>query len=474
MAEPGAQTEISPKSKSRSLNLVWGVGSLGTISMINSVATLYLFFLVGIVKMDPAAAGLIIFLSKVFDIITDPLMGYISDRAKTKIGRRRPFMLAAAPLCGLSMVSLFVLPEFSSDTVQTGYILVLLLINAAVLTAFNVPYLAMPAEMTDDYHERNNIMSYRAAFLIGGSFVGSAVSGIILRQFGSGPDAYQIVGIFLGCFCFLMLMTSTIGTKKARFTNFVKPTISGANQLKLILVNKPFLVLGALKAVQFLQLSSGTAATLFFFATVLEKDPGALFPLGLSVMAGSLLSIRLWLPVIKRFGKKETLFVGLVLQAIMYLTWLLASPQEPLALFMLRGFCLGVASAGIVVCSQSMITDAIAYDRSLSGLNREGLFSSAFSFLEKTMYAAGPLIVGTTLSMFGFDQDIPKGQPQPDSAVFAILLGQVWIPVACCIGMAVLLIFYRLDEKRLAEASLHEFGEHPDGEPALAGVPNPN
>lgn len=441
------------------INLSWGIGSLGTITMINSISTLYLFFLVSILQMNPLTAGLIIFASKVFDFMTDPLMGYISDRAVTRMGRRRPFMLAAAPLCGLSMMSLFLVPDIGDQTLLAIYVFTVLIIYAAVLTLFNVPYLAMPAEMTDDYHERSNIMSYRAAFLIGGGFVGSAVSGLLLGAFGSGREAYETVGMILGLFCFVAMLIAVFGTRKARFTTFVKPTISGMNQLKLVLVNKPFLVLGTIKAVQFLQLSAGATATLFFFVTVLEKSPAALFPFGTAAMAGSLLSLRAWLPIVHRFGKKETLRIGLALTILIALSWLFATPQEPMWIFVLRGFLLGSFSAGIVLCSQSMITDAIAYDRQISGLNREGLFSSAFSFLEKTMYATGPLIVGIALTVFGFVPDIPKGQPQPDSAIFAILLGQVYIPVGCLLIIYFLLMFYKLDETMLRDAQLHEFGE---------------
>ena len=74
------------------VHMSWGFGTLGTISMINSVTTLYLFFLVGIIGVEPALAGTLIFISKIFDVVTDPLMGWISDRTKTRWGRRRPYL----------------------------------------------------------------------------------------------------------------------------------------------------------------------------------------------------------------------------------------------------------------------------------------------------------------------------------------------------------------------------------------------
>jgi len=441
------------------LKLAWGVGSVGTVSVLTITALLLLFFMTTVLGIEPALAGGLLFGAKLFDAFAAPIMGGISDNWKGRWGRRAPFLMAGSAVCALGVILVFNPPAALAGTPLSGWLLMSLVTIALGYTLFNVPYLAMPAEMTDDYHERSNIMSYRAAFLVGGSFVGSAVAGLLLGAFGSGRFAYEAVSVILGVFVFITMLTAVTGTKRARFTTFVKPTISAKNQLKLVMVNRPFLILGTIKAVQFLQLSAGTAATLFFFVTVLDKTPAALFPFGTAAMAGSLLSLRLWLPIVHRLGKKPALRVGLVYTIVVILSWLLASPQEPMPLFVLRGFLLGSASAGIVLCSQSMITDAIAYDRQISGLNREGLFSSAFSFLEKTMYASGPLIIGAALTIFGFIPDIPKGQPQPDSAIFAITLGQVYIPVACLILIYVLLSFYKLDENMLRDAKRHALGE---------------
>ena len=441
------------------INLSWGVGSLGTITMLNSVTSLYLFFLVGVLQMEPALAGALIFASKLVDVVSDPVMGWISDQTRTRWGRRRPYMFGASFLCGASMVLLFNIPEFENEIRRAAYIEFLLIFYALVLTVYNVPYLAMPAEMTEDYRERSNIMSYRALFLVGGSFTGTALSGLILGRLGGDMDAYGTVGWFLAAASFAAMMICVWGTRRARFTNYVKSQIPTANQFKLFLVNKPFLVLGGVKAVQFLQLAAGGAATLFFFVTVLEKGEEMLFPFGIAFMLASVLSIRFWLPVIHKFGKRETFMLGLILQTLIFLSWLLATPTEPMWIFLSRAAALGASSSGIVICGQSMIVDAIEYDRKLSGLNREGITSSAFSFLEKTMYATGPLIIGVLLTAFGFDETIPRGQPQPDSALFAVTLGQAWIPAVCSLVMFAGLFFYNLTEKVLNETQVHEFGQ---------------
>lgn len=453
-------SDASPRARGINfVNLSWGVGSLGTVTMISAISNLYLFFLIGVVQMSPAVAGFLIFISKIVDMVTDPLMGWISDKTNTRWGRRRPYMFVAAFGCALSLILLFSAPSLAGSIAMETYVLAGLILFAIVLTAFNVPYLAMPAEMTDDYHERSHIMSMRAVFLVGGGFVGSALAGLLIKRFGGGAPAYQILGYCFAAVVFTAMMIAVLGTRSARFTNFVKPTISFGSQTKLFFLNKPFLVLSGAKAMQFLQLSAGGATTLFFFIAVLNKDEGLLFPFGASVISGSLLSLRIWLPIIEKFGKRETLIFALLLQAALYLTWLLATPQEPLWIFIARAFALGTMGGAVLICSQSMIVDTIEYDRKLSGINREGLYSSVFSFVEKSMYATGPLIVGLLLEWFGYDRTIPRGQPQPDSALDAIIVGQAWLPAACSLLMIAFLLFYRLTETDLKDAKRHALGE---------------
>lgn len=440
-------------------NLAWGFGSLGTITMISAISSLYLFFLVSIVNIPIVLAGLLITVSKIIDMISDPAMGWISDRTNTRWGRRRPYMFFASFACAAALVFLFSIPTGLGVTATAVYVEIGLIFYALALTAFNVPYLAMPAEMTDDYHERSNIMSYRAAFLVGGSFVGSAIAGLILKTYDGGAEAYRIVGYFVAVVTLIAMLIATLGTGKAKFTTFTRPTIPSINQVKLFLANKPFLVLGGVKAIQFLQISAGGAVTLFFFVNVLQKDEGLLFPFGIAVISGSVLSLRFWLPIIRRFGKRETFIVALFFQALIYLSWLLATNTEPLWLFMIRAFCLGTMSGATLICGQSMITDTMEYDRRLSGINREGTYSAVFSFIEKSMHAAGPLVVSLLLAGLGFDQSIPRGQPQPESAQFAISFGQAILPALCSAGMAFGLFFYSLSEEKLKATTLHDLGQ---------------
>lgn len=425
---------------------------MGTVTMINSVTTLYLFFLVGVIGIAPALAGMLIFISKIFDVVTDPLMGWISDRTNTRWGRRRPYLFGSSFLCAASMVLLFNLPAFDSTFWQATYIEFVLLFFAFALTTYNVPYLAMPADMTDDYSERSTIMSYRALFMVFGTFAGGAIAGLIAGKLGGDEAAYGVVGWFLAAVAFIAMMICVIGTRKARIVKAIKVVnVPFGEQLRFFLINKPFMVLGGIKIIQFLQLAVGGTSILFFFVQVLQKGEQALLPFGLFYMGASVLSIPFWLKLIKRLGKREAFMFGLILQAMAFMSWALSSPVEPDWAFYLRAAALGGTISGIVICGQSMILDVIEYDRRISGLNREGVASAAFSFLEKTMYAAGPLLMGVLLSAYGFDNTLARDVAQSESALFAITLGMAWIPGICSLGMFIGLMFYDLNEQKIAD-----------------------
>lgn len=453
--------ETNPQSEHPSFKseyAFWGAGSIGTITMINSVTTLYLFFLSYVIGLSPALAGTLILVSKIVDMVSDPLMGWISDRSDTRWGRRRPFMFIASFFCAGSMIALFAIPGFETQLHTSIYVLSALCFYALALTMFNVPYLAMPAEMTDDYHERNTIMSYRALFLLTGSFLGSAVAGKLLKVFGEGQSAYITVSFILAGAVLISMLIAVFGTSKSSFTTRSRTQLPSANQLGLFLANTPFLVLGGIKAVQFLQLSAGTAVSLFFFTGIMKKDVSLLLPFGIAISLSAIISLRVWLPIIKKFGKREAFMGGLVLQSLVYLSWLLAGPEETMFIFMLRAFCIGILSGGILICGQSMIVDTIDYDRRLSGINREGLYSSVFSFIEKSTYAIGPFIIGLMLSFYGYDASLPRGAPQPEATATAYYIGQAIIPAACSLLMFIGLFFYRLDEETLNAATVHELG----------------
>jgi GPH family glycoside/pentoside/hexuronide:cation symporter len=426
----------------------WGLGSFATSTMLNGVAVVMLFYLVNFAKVEPFVAGALLFGAKLLDVFTDPPMGIISDRTRSKLGRRRPYMLGASFFCGLAFAILFNIPEATVNltVVYTGFALAL---YAVAYTAFQVPYMAMPAEMTDDYHQRTKIMSWRVIFMTIGNIVGFAGVPVLVATLGEGREAYGTMGLIVGAVITVAMFTCFLTTGGARQTESAPERIGLKRHLAMLGENRPLLILIGTKIAIYVGLSSNIAVALFFISSVLKMGPAQF-----GIYAGvSALTTIAFMPVCawfaRKIGKKRAYVISLIGFCCGILTWLLATPEESMVLFAGRGFLIGVFGAGAHLYGQSMLVDTFAWDYKLTGIRREGVLAASFSFVEKACMAIGPLIVGVLLSSMGFDKNLAPSADQSASAVQAMHLGFIWVPILCQIVSITLLKYYTLDEKDL-------------------------
>jgi Na+/melibiose symporter-like transporter len=139
--------------------------------------------------------------------------------------------------------------------------------------------------------------------------------------------------------------------------------------------------------------------------------------------------------------------------AVVMASWFLAQPNEALPLLLSRAFLLGAFGAGAHLYGQSMLIDTFALDHKLTGQRREGVLAAAFSFVEKFCMALAPFIVGALLSTLGFDKELGPAADQPASAVMAIYIGFIGVPVLCQMAAIILLKFYHLTEADLQQTA---------------------
>jgi GPH family glycoside/pentoside/hexuronide:cation symporter len=426
----------------------WGLGTMATTTMLNGASVLLLYFLVTFVKLEPVLAGALLFGSKMLDVVTDPPMGIISDRTRSRLGRRRPWLLGASFFCGLSFALLFNVPEAGATV---AFVAAALALYALSYTAFQVPYMAMPAEMTDDYHERTKVMSWRVVFMTLGNMIGAGGVPALAELLGADRAAHGQMGLIVGAFIFVVMLGCFLLTRRARQTEPEHDErIPLRQQFAWLAGNQPLLILMGTKIAIYVGLASNIAVAMFFFSGVL-KFGGKMLGLFLALQAlTSIACLPLAAWVSRRVGKRPAYIASLVGFCAMVLTWLLATPDEPLAVFVGRAFLIGAFAAGAHLYGQSMLMDTFAWDYKLTGVRREGMLAAAFSFVEKACLALGPLIVGALFSAMGFDKDLPATAEQSPSAVTAMYLGFVWIPVGMQAISIALLKFYRLTEEQLS------------------------
>ena len=433
------------------LKLMWGSGALGVAVLMNSISILILYYLISVVRLDPGLAGTIVFASKLFDVVTDPLMGIISDRAKFRTGRRRPFLVVGAFISALSFGMLFTIPAFDSQATSAAYALGALMLYTVGYTIFNVPYMAMPAEMTDGYHERSSLHSYRVVFVSIGSTVAGAIAPILLQVFGEGREAYRIIAVLFAAIIFASMVGCYLGTREARFTFTTSTAHSVKAQISLLFTNRPFMWLISTKALQLVGVASAGATTLFFITAYLRIDLAYLAAFGLINTVVTIAMMPVFVRLSRRIGKRAAYMVSTVVFILYSLSWALAQPGEPLLMFYARAVLVGICLGGNILLAMSMLTDTIDLDARRSGMRREGVYAACYSFVEKFASAFGPLVVGWILAFVGFNRDLPRDAVQEPGVLFGILVGMSLIPAAAALLSLVTLSRYRLDESILAQ-----------------------
>jgi GPH family glycoside/pentoside/hexuronide:cation symporter len=446
------------------IKVSWGSGALGMALLMNSVGGLILFYLTTIVGMSGWIAGLLLSGARIFDALNDPVMGYISDRTPDHYGgRRRPWLLLGAVLSALAMLMCFNVPAFGGaggdDPATIVYVAFALVFYGIAYTVFNIPFIAMPAEMTNGYHERSSIHGWRVIFAGIGLTGAGAGAGLLLGwlsksktnnvQINTQGD-YTILAALYAAIILIACLIAWRGTRRApQRARSAATTMPRKEQFASFFRNKPFLTIMGVKCFQLIAVYSSQAATFFMVVEVLKRSSSAMALIGLPMVATSLIATPLLLKLAKHIGKRGGYIASALFAVASYASWIFAVPGEPDALLVMRGVLIGVGFAGNVLFAMSMVTDAIEWDSHKTGLRREAMFTAVFSFVEKMAGALGPAIVGFALSYAGFSATSKATPESYESVRQAALTGVAYVPAVCALISVFLLLYYRLDEAAL-------------------------
>lgn len=428
----------------------WGLGTLPMAIYFNAFNILALRYLTDVVGLAAATAGLLISISKIYDAVTDPLMGAISDRTQGAMGRRRPYLLLGGLLCGLSIYALFSVPQYFAPEDSAVIVAGLLILYATCYTVYNVPYMSMPAEMTSHSKSRSEMMSYRVVCIGAGGLIAGTLGPKIVGYAGGGAAGHEAMGLSLGIVVATLAIAIFVATRGAHSSPAPLkghgPKLSLSQKFAAVWSNKPFIQLLLLKLFLLMGVAISSATLAFFIVTILGRGYGDLGTVILFTTLGQILGTPLWLKVSRKLGKRRTFYASAAIFAAISMTWMFADASEPLWLTGLRVFAKGLGTGGILLVSQAMLPDTIEYDRLRTGLAREGALSGLYTTIEKVAFAFGTALTGLFLDYMGY---IPRAQTQSSSAVDAIYACQATLPALLMLLAAGVLVFYKLTDEKL-------------------------
>lgn len=401
-----------------------------------------------------AAVGAALLVARASDVVTDPLVGWLSDHGPGRRQRRKRLLWIGLPLLLLAVHALFMPPAGAGLWHLLGWSLLLYLGWTLVV----LPYSAWGAELSADYHERSRITAAREGFVILGTLLAAAVPALAGEGDGlSGALALLALAVLAGTPLALLAATLLV-PEPARY----RPPVPWRRGLALLRENGPFL---RLLAAYFLNgCANALPATLFllFVGHVLQAEAQAGPLLALYFVAG-VLSLPLWLRLGRRLGKHRTWSASMIWACLVFAWVPFLGPGDLwafAAICLLSGLSLGVDMA----LPASMAADVIDLDRARGGGDRAGLFFGIWGMTTKLALALAVGLAFPLLDLAGFE----AGTANPPGALLALALLYAGLPVALKLGALALVWSFPLDEatqRRLVT----EPEETPDANPAMAG-----
>ncbi len=416
-----------PADLPRGVRVGYGLGSVATGAFGTVPGLLLLPYLTDTLGVGAAVAGRVVFAPKAWDVLLNPVAGRISDRYVSPIGPRRPFLLRAGVALAVCFALLFAGPPLGSTVAETAYVVLLFLACATAYAFFQVPFVAMPAEMTDSYDERTRLLSWRVA-LLALTILVSGASAPAIRDALGGHAGYRAMGVFVALLILGGTVAAYVGTRRAPVGAVSAAGGTLRHQLRVVAGSRDFRMLLTTFVLQALA-TGAMLAGVDYVARVVLGRPAASTYLFVCFVGPALLLTPAWALLGTRVGKKAGYVAASACLATGALL-LVAAGSVPVGVVLAATALVGVGYAGAQVFPLSMLADVAAVDADRTGRNRAGVFTGVWTAGETLGLALGPGVFGLVLALGHYRSTTGGEVTQPASAVHATVLGFSLLPAA--------------------------------------------
>ncbi len=381
---------------------VYGGGAFLVFSL------LYMNFLVLVEGLPIIFTTMIILTGKFWDAITDPIVGRISDKTRSKFGRRRFFFLIGIAPVFLSFIMLFYSFGIENMTAKIIYHMFAYMFFGTAFTIVMVPYNAILSDITSDYNERTSFTTVRMIFSGGASLFCAVIPGIIIKTMGgdiNGPQqktGYLVMAVLLGAIFALCWLFTFLGTKEKK--DLPEPEKTTLKGWLSVFNNKSYLNFLGIFLMYQIAIDLMLALLIFYIDVVVLKYKSYELIVGILLVC-SMGLMAVMGALAKSKGKAFPLYIGLPVWILTMLAFIPANQGTPVFIFCIFAMLIAVGSSSGNLSTWSMLTDIYDVDEVMTGKRREGLYSGITTFLRKASSGVAILLLGIGLKALGFDQN---------------------------------------------------------------------
>ncbi|SET86179.1 MFS transporter [Nonomuraea wenchangensis] len=421
MTHPAGVVE-RPLGRGRLLG--YGVGSIGTGVFSAVPGLLLLYYLTDMLGVPAAVAGVVLVAPKIWDVLLNPLVGAASDREAVRTGRRTRLLAIGAAALPVTFALMFAVPGGVPGALWSG---VAFLLAATAFACFQVPYVALPAEMAGTQSARTRIMSWRVVCLTVGILVAGGLAPAVVDLAGGGRAGYAVMGVVIGALMAAALVAATLGTRWVPSRPGPRP-LGPVAAFRLARGNRPFFVLLAAFVTQALAVAVMLAGAPYV-ASYRLGDYGLTSVMFVCLVGPSMLAVPGWAWLARRHGAVRCYLAASIGFCAVAVALIPAVAGGGLAATLALTALAGVCYAALQLLPLSLLPDTVHADAARTGQAQSGAFTGLWTAGETAGLALGPGLFALVLALSGF-VSAPTGSPvaQEPAALTGLLLGFTALP----------------------------------------------
>lgn len=420
--------------------LLYGFGDIGFSLTTTILGAFFAIFLTDVVGLAPGVAAIAIFVGRSWDYINDPLIGHLTDRTRTRWGRRRPFLLFGALPFGLAFCLLWLRPPFESQVALAVYYALAYLLFDMAATFVYMPYYALTPELTSDYDERTSLTSFRMFFSIVGSLVAFTVPIMLVGGFNpENLERVAVMGAVFGAASVLPLLSVFFGTReREEYMHQEQPSLR--DSFKAALQNRPFIFGAVIFLLTWVSVDILQATLLYFVKYILGREAQSDLIMAV-IFVTAMISLPLWNYAAHHWDKRTAYISGISFWAVVQVVLITTGAATPLPLVIFLCVLAGIGVGAAHVLPWSILPDAIEWDEWKTGTRHEGMFYSLITLMQKVASSLAVPLILLLLELTGY---LPNSAVQPARALWGIRFAVGPIPALLLCGGLLFAALYPL------------------------------